>query len=98
MTLSNQDIAILKGVIYALQAENTPYVSMKTAYDYYKVVWEEQEIQPMSYTSLKEIVRDLSYRGIVDYVEERGIGIAGASLEDLSIFLRSLERGRRLAL
>ena len=98
MTLSNQDIAVLKGVIYALQAENTPYVSMKTAYDYYKVVCEEQEIQPMSYTSLKEIVRDLSYRGIVDYVEERGIGIAGASLEDLSIFLRSLERGRRLAL
>ena len=98
MALNEQDIAVLRGLIYALQAENTPFVSMKTVHEFYKIVCEEQEIKPLSYSSLKEIVRDLHYRGIVDYVQERGVGIAGASLEDLKIFLKSLERGRRLEL
>ncbi len=96
MTLDRHGIAVLMGAVQALQAEKTPYVSIKTLYEFYRMVCENQGLKPQSYSSVKGIVRDLSYRGIIDYVEGKGVGIIGATLEDLSRLLTSLERGRRL--
>ena len=96
MTLDRHGIAVLMGAVQALQAEKTPYVSIKTIYEFYRMVCENQGLKPQSYSSVKGIIRDLSYRGIIDYVEGRGVGIIGATLEDLSRLLTSLERGRRL--
>lgn len=98
MTLDDQDVIVLRAVIHALQAENTPYVSINSLHEFYNVECESQNVKPLSYNSLRERVKDLFFRGILDYVEGRGVGIAGASLEDLSIFLKNLERGRRFAL
>jgi cell division control protein 6 len=98
LSLDDQLIAVLTGAIQALWAERTPYVTIKTVYEYYQMVCEDSGLRPLSYSSVKSMVKDLHFRGIVDYVEGKGVGIAGASLEDLSRFLKSLERGRKLAL
>lgn len=97
MTLDEEDIALLRAIIHALEAEKTPYISINTLYEFYNVECETQNVKPLSYNSIMKRVKDLFYRGIIDFVEGRGVGITGASLEDLDIFLRNLERGKRIA-
>jgi cell division control protein 6 len=96
LNLDEQGAAILTGAVQALQHRRTPYVSIKEVYDFYLVSCEAQGLRSLSYSGVLERVKDLALRGIVDYREDRGLSIAGASLEDLSRLLRGLERRRAL--
>lgn len=97
LNLDEQGAAILMGAIQALQHRRTPYISIKELYDFYLVSCEAQGLRSLSYNGVLERVRDLSLRGIVDYREDRGLSIAGASLEDMSRLLKRLERRKTLA-
>ncbi len=96
LNLDEQSAVILMGAIQALQYRRAPYISVKEAYDFYLVSCEAQGLKPLSYNGVLERVKDLALRGMVDYRVDRGLSIAGASLEDLSRLLRGLERRREL--
>jgi len=94
--LDEQSAAVLTGAVQALQFEKTPYVSTKSVQSFYEVACEAQGLKPLSYSRVKELVKDLSIRGIIDYREDKGVSIAGASLEDLSRVLKGIDRRRAI--
>ena len=96
LALDEHSMLVLRGAIQALRFEKTPYVDLRTVHEFYKVSCETQELCPLSYSRVRELAMDLHHGGFIDYQMERGIGIAGASLEDLSRILSNLERRRDL--
>jgi len=96
LALDEHSMSVLKGAIQALRFEKTPYVDLKTVHEFYIISCETQDIKPLSYSRVRELAMDLHHGGFIDFQKERGVGIAGASLEDLSRILSNLERRRDL--
>jgi len=92
LVLEEHGLIVLTSAVQALQSRKTPYVPLKNVHDYYRVHCEECEIKPLSYSRFKEVVFDLNAVGAVDYRRDKGVNIAGASLDDLSRVLKTLER------
>lgn len=92
MALEGHNMAVLTSAVEALQTLKTPYVSMKSVHEFYQVHCEEHHTQPLSYSRVKEIIGDLDTMGALDYRKDKGVSIAGASLEDLSRVLKTLKR------
>jgi len=73
--ISTEDLMALDGHIMltpigsaqALVFNKTSYVSIKDVYEYYVIACEGREIQPLSYSKIKEYVKDLHFRGLVNH-------------------------------
>jgi len=96
MALDEHVMLTLIGSAQALSFYKTPYVSIKDVYEYYRMACEGREIQPLSYSKIKEYIKDLHFRGIINHHPQKGISIVGASVEDLSRVLQTIERSREL--
>jgi len=96
MDLDEHVMLTLIGSAQALSFHKTPYVSIKDVYEYYVIACEGREIQPLSYSKIKEYIKDLHFRGLVNHNPQKGISIVGASVEDLSRVLQTIERSREL--
>jgi len=92
MALDEHGHAMLIAAVQALRFEETPYVRMRSVWDYYQVECESRGLQPVSYSKAREIIRDLDFMGVLDYEKERGVSIARASLKDLTRVLNNIER------
>jgi len=96
MALDEHAMLTLVASAQALGFHRTPYVSVREVYEYYLVACEGREIEPLSYKKIREYVKDLGFRGLVNYNPRRGVSIVGASVEDLKRVLQTIERGREL--
>ena len=56
------------------------------------IACESREIKPLSYSKVREYIKDLHFRRLLNYNPEKGISIVGASVEDLSRVLHTIER------
>ena len=92
MALDEHAMLTLIGSARALGFHKTPYVSMKDVYEYYLIACESREIKPLSYSKVREYIKDLHFRGLLNYNPEKGVSIVGASVEDLSRVLHTIER------
>ena len=92
LAFEEQGMDVLTSAVQALQSRKTPYVSLKNVHDYYRIHCEEREVQPLSYSRFKELILELNAVGAVNYRRNKGVSIAGASLDDLSRVLKTLER------
>ena len=96
ITLDEHAMLTLIGSVQALGFYKTPYVSMKDVYEYYVLACEGREVEPLSYSKIRDYVKDLHFRGLVNYNPEKGISIIGASVEDLSRVLQTIQRSKEL--
>jgi cell division control protein 6 len=94
MALDEHAMLTLIGSVQALSFHKTPYVSMKDIYEYYLIACEGREIQHLSYNKIRDYIKDLHFRGLVNYNPQKGVSIVGASVEDLSRVLQTIERSR----
>ena len=96
MALDEHGMLTLIGAVQTLSFHKTPYVSIRDVWEYYQIACEGREIQPLSYTQIRGRVKDLGFRGLVNYTPKRGVSIVGASVEDLSRVHQTIERSRKL--
>ena len=96
LTLDENAILTLLAAVHALGFHKSPYVSLKSTWQYYLIECETRETNSLSYRQLREILKDLDFRGIVNYTARKGLSIVGASMEDLDRVLQTLERRREL--
>ena len=96
MALDEHAMLTLIGAVQALRFHKTPYVSIKDVYEYYLIACEGREIQPFTYSKIRDYIKDLHFRGLLNYNPRKGISIVGASVEDLSRVLQTIERSREL--
>jgi len=96
MALDEHAMMVLIGSVQALSFHKTPYVSIKDVYEYYLIACESREIRPLSYNKIRDYIKDLHFRGLVNYNPRKGVSIVGASVEDLSRVLQTIERSREL--
>ena len=94
LALDEHSVSVLKGAIQALSFEGAPYVNLRTVHQFYSVACETRGLRPLSYSRVRELALGLHRGGLIDYRKNRGLGVAGASLEDLSRILGSLEERR----
>jgi len=57
---------------------------------------EGREVEPLSYSKIRDYVKDLHFRGLVNYNPEKGISIVGASVQDLGRVLQTIQRSKEL--
>jgi len=96
MALDEHAMLTLIGSVQALGYYKTPYVSLKDVYEYFVIVCEGREINSLSYNQFREHVKDLHFRGLINHNPEKGVSIVGASVEDLSRVLHTIERSKDL--
>ena len=96
IALDEHAMLTLIGAVQALRFHKTPYVSIKDAYEYYLIACEGREIQLFTYSKIRDYIKDLHFRGLLNYNPRKGISIVGASVEDLSRVLQTIERSREL--
>lgn len=94
MSLDEHAMLVLIGAVQALSFHKTPYVSIKDVYEYYLIACEGRETQHLSYNKIRDYIKDLHFRGLVNYNPQKGVSIVGASVEDLSRVLQTIERSR----
>jgi len=96
MALDEHTMLTLIGSVQALSFHKTPYISVKDVYEYYVIACEGREVKPLSYNQIREYIKDLHFRGLVNLHPQKGVSIVGASVEDLSRVLQTIERSREL--
>jgi len=96
IALDEHAMLTLTGSVQALGFYKTPYVSMKDVYEYYVLACEGREVEPLSYSKIRDCVKDLHFRGLVNYNPEKGISIVGASVQDLGRVLQTIQRSKEL--
>jgi cell division control protein 6 len=96
MALDEHAMLTLISSVQALSFYKTPYISMKDLYEYYLLACEDREVEPLSYSKIRDYVKDLHFRGLVNHNPEKGISIVGASVEDLSRVLQTIQRSKEL--
>lgn len=96
MALSEHAMLTLVGSVQALGFHKTPYVSLVDVYEYYVIACEGREIKSLSYNQFREYIKDLHFRGLLNHNPQKGVSIIGASVEDLSRVLHTIERSKEL--
>ena len=65
-------------------------------WEYYQIACEGREVKALSYSQIRDYIRDLDVRGLVNHNPQKGVSIVGASVEDLSRVLQTIERSHKL--
>ena len=65
-------------------------------WEYYQIACEGREVKALSYSQIRDYIRDLDVRGLVNNNPQKGVSIVGASVEDLSRVLQTIERSHKL--
>lgn len=96
MALDEHGLLVLIGAVHALKFYKSPYVSVKNVWEYYRMACEERGVKPLSYTQVREHIKDLNFRGLINHHPKKGVSIVGASVEDLSRVLQTIKRNCKL--
>jgi len=59
MALDEHELLVLIGAVQALKFYKSPYVSIKNVWEYYQIACEGREVSPLSYTQVREYIKDL---------------------------------------
>lgn len=92
LVLDKHEILTLIGIVRALKNSTKPYISLEDAWINYQMECENKHIKKNSINKIRDYVRDLDARGIIDYIKGRGIAISGAATEDLDRILTTILR------
>jgi cell division control protein 6 len=92
LVLDKHEILTLIGIVRALKNTKKPYISIEEAWINYQIECEDKYIKKKSIDNLRDYLRDLDARGIIDYNKRRGIAVSGAATEDLDRILTTILR------
>ena len=95
MALGLHEMLVLHAAAEALNFRKTPYVSVRQIEEHYRMICEGRKFEPVSYDKLKEYVSNLHCMGLLNRTA-KGVCIVGASVEDLSRVLSTIQRGEHL--
>ncbi|MBD3205846.1 AAA family ATPase [Candidatus Bathyarchaeota archaeon] len=90
--LGAHSIMVLRAAVQALRSGKSAYVPMKAVHEYYEILCGARNFTPLSYTRIKQLLRELDSIGALDQEPGKGIGVAGATLKDLEQDLSDLEK------
>jgi len=66
LALDEHAMLVLIGAVQALSFHKSPYVSVRNVWEYYQIACEGREIDSLSYKRIREYIKDLDFRGIVN--------------------------------
>jgi cell division control protein 6 len=95
MSLDTHATLTLLATAQALGFYKKPYVSIREIQEYYTIECETRGVQPIAYGKIKEYIEDLHCRGLINHNPKKGVSIVGASVQDLSRILRTIQRSRK---
>lgn len=90
LNISDNGRLILLALTRALEASKSAYVGLREIREFYNVVCEEENFQPVS--EVEEEVQDLIDRGIVTMKSLTKFGITGVTAKDLNQFLTGIRQ------
>jgi cell division control protein 6 len=92
LALDRHEILVLIGVVRGLKTSDRSLIPIREAWINYQVECEDKLIKPMSLDKVREYIKDLDMRGIIDYKPKKGIAVSGATTEDLDRVLTTIMR------
>lgn len=93
-SLGRQQLLILLGVVQALRADDTAYVTIRSVYDFYVMISSTYDVEALSYTRVKHFTKELMHLVGIDYVPGKGVRLMDASLDDFeSVVEKALQQG-----
>ncbi|MBD3172121.1 AAA family ATPase [Candidatus Bathyarchaeota archaeon] len=88
-SLDMQQLLILLAIVQALRVKARAYVMIRSVYDFYTMLSSTYDVEPLSYTRVKHLIKELEHLVGIDYVPGKGVRLMDASLDD---FERVIER------
>lgn len=81
-SLDEQRLLVLLGVGQAFRVKEGAYVSVRSVYDFYTMKANTYDVEPLSYTRVKQLLKELEHLVGIDYVPGKGVRLMDASFDD----------------
>ncbi len=81
-SINPQSLLVLLAVIQALRFKGSAYVSIQAVYDFYVMLSSTYEKKTLSYTRVKQIIKELELKVGIEYVPGKGVRLIDAPLDD----------------
>ncbi|MBL7080094.1 AAA family ATPase [Candidatus Bathyarchaeota archaeon] len=94
--LSPHCILVLGAAVLVLKRRMTPYVSVKDVHEFYRMACDTRGVRPLGYGRVRQLILELNAIGGLDLGPKGGVGIAGATLDDLEWSLIAMEKKIKL--
>jgi len=92
LLLTEKELLALKAVVRTLKNSQRSYTSIKESWKTYLLICEEEKFSPEPNNTYRSRIQELSLSGFLEYKEDRGISITGATIEDFDRILLMLGR------